>query len=210
VLDHDDRSLPASPKPLPIHGGRRARRGRQGIPGPRGARLPARAPPPRAAASCGDGRSAVPQLDHRGRGRPSPADAAARAEAETGEAAQEERRRGRGGTGPARQAEGGRGGGRLLHLFRRGQPRRLRSEVGAPCRALSYLSVDCCTASRGWGSPRLSARSPARVASAIARWIFSLFFVAGLMDSRLTPPARRPRFFLQGLPQGLPSGVHQA
>jgi hypothetical protein len=76
-----------------------------------------------------------------------------------GDAAQEERRRGRGGTSPARQAEGGRGGGRLLHLFRRGQPRRLRSEVGAPCRALSSL-LTVAPRRGGWvGSPRLSARS---------------------------------------------------
>jgi hypothetical protein len=101
-----------------------------------------------------------------------------------GDAAQEERRRGRGGTGLARQAKGGRGGGRLLHLFRRGQPRRLRSEVGAPCRALSSLSVDCCTASR-----RVGGFSEA-LCPLPGTLDFLSLFVVGLTDARLRLPAR--------------------
>jgi hypothetical protein len=168
----------ASPKPLPIHGGRRARRGRQGIPGPRGARLAAQAPPPRAAASCGDGRSAIPQLDHRGRGRPSlaPADAAAHVEAEGGMSPK--RKDGAGAVVPARPARRREDeeevvcficfdGGNLVVYDRRWVPRA----------ALSPPSLLTAAPRRGgWvGSPRLSARSPARVASANARWIFSLF-----------------------------------
>jgi hypothetical protein len=108
-----------------------------------------------------------------------------------GDAAQEERRRGRGGTGPARQAEGGRGGGRLLHLFRQGQPRRLRSEVGAPCRALSSISVDCCTTSRRVGGfSEALCPLPRTCCLRNCTLDFLSLFVAGLTDSRLTPPAR--------------------